>query len=216
MDDRRYDIQVKRLLESPETLALVLYLIMMKKYGEEWIGWEPLTLYLELREDFKAEPSVETMDRLSAVQLVLGSGSFYADLYGFLGVCNTFSSGAPSFAVLDPVTIPEATWAMVEVGMLREPADFAPTVVAYVKTMLEIEGLDDDPPEVLQDIVAPAPEDPNSSAEYADMILHQENHDSVEQFIDDQLGLMIGQLNGIGLDDEFLKLTAQHAAQEVL
>jgi len=212
VDDRRYSIQVKRLLESPETMALALYLILSKKYGEEWIGWEPLTIYLELREDFSAEPAPEVMDRINAVQLIMGTSSFYDDLYGFLGVCNTLASGSPSFAVFDPVTTAEATWAMTEVGLLREHMEFAPTIRAYIEQALEIDGLADDPPMVLQDVIAPKPEDPNNAAEYADGILHAENLDSLEQYIDDQLGLIVAQLADLGLDDEFIKLTAQAGA----
>lgn len=211
MDDRRYDIEVKSLLESPETMAFTLYLVMNKKYGEDWLGWEPLTVYLELREDFNAEPSPEVMDRLNAVQLLMSTSAFYDDLYGFTGVCNTLADGSPSFTVLDPATTAEITWAMTEVGMLREPLPFAPTIIDYVKTTLEMEGLDGDPPEVIADIVAPAPEDPNSAAEYADGVLHKQNKDQLEIFIDDQLQLIIAQLTNVGLNDEFLEQLALEA-----
>lgn len=211
MDDRRYGIEVKSLLESPETMALTLYLVMKKKYDEDWLGWEPLTVYLELREDFSSEPAPEVMDRLSAIQLIMSTSAFYDDLYGFIGVCNTLASGSPSFSVLDPATTAEITWAMTEVGMIREHLPFAPTIIDYVKTMLEMEGVDDDPPEVIADIVAPAPEDPNSAAEYADGILHMQNKDSLEIFVDDQLSLIIAQLQQLGLDDEFLEQLAMEA-----
>jgi len=197
---------VKRLLESQETMALTLYLILMKKYGEEWLSWEPLTIYLELRDDFSCEPSTVTMDRISAVQVLMTSSSFYTDLYGFTGICNTLAEGTPSFSLINPVTVAEAAWAVTEAGLLREPLPFAPTIRSYVKVILEMEGMEKDPPEILLDIVNPAPEDPNSAEEYADNILHMENLDSVEQFIEEQLGLIVGQLAGIGLDDEFTAL----------
>jgi hypothetical protein len=215
VEDRRYGIKVKRLLESPETMAMVLYIVLSKKYGEEWLSWEPLTIYLELREDYSAEPAPEVIDRISAVQIIMTTSSFYDDLYGFMGVCNTLASGSPSFSMFDPVTTAEAVWAVTEVGMLREPEPYAPTIIAYMKKMLEMDGLQDDPPEILSDVIAPKPDDPNNAAEYADMVLNMENKDSVEQFVDDQIGLIVGQLSGLGLDDEFMALLAQEQPQEV-
>lgn len=204
MPESRYDIMVKRLLESHETMALTLYIVLSKKYGEEWLSWEPLTVYLELRDDFSCEPSTVTMDRINAVQLLMTSSSFYTDLYGFTGICNTLSEGSPSFSLINPVTVAEAAWAVTEAGLIREPEQFAPTIRSYIQVILEMEGLAKDPPEILADVVGSQMPDPNSAEEYADMVLYKENLDLIEQFIDENLGLIVGQLAGLGLDDEFM------------
>lgn len=213
MDDGRYAVEVKSLLESPATMAFTLYLVMHKKYDEEWLGWEPLTVYLELRDEFRAEPATEVMDRLSAIQLVMSTSSFYDDLYAFMGVCNTLADGSPSFDVLDPATVAEMAWAMTEIGLMREHVPFAPTIVDYMKNMLEMEGLDDDPPEILQEVVMPTPDLGDSAAEYADSILHMQNKDAVELFIDEQLALVIAQLRNLELDDEFLAALADETSE---
>ena len=209
MEDRRYGVEVKSLLESPSVMAFTLYLVMQKQYGDDWLSWEPLTVYLELREDFSCEPSVEAMDRLNAVQMLMTSSAFFDDLYGFMGTCNTLADGSPSFDLLDPATSAEIAWAMTEVGLMREMEPFAPTIVDYVKTMLEMEGIDDDVPEILADIVAPSPNLDTDAAGYANEVLRSNNKDKVELFVDDQLGLIISQLTNLELGDQFLTLLAE-------
>ena len=64
-------------LESPQTLATVAHAIAKDKYGEEFYLWDPVTVYLELQADFRADVCTQVIDRLSAVQIVMTSDAFF-------------------------------------------------------------------------------------------------------------------------------------------
>lgn len=69
MSTHRERFLVKEALESPETLAAVLYFIVKDTFGDDAFFWDPTTLFLELKDEFGATPASEVMDRLSAVQV---------------------------------------------------------------------------------------------------------------------------------------------------
>ena len=132
----------KLALESPQTLATVVHAIMLDQYGQAVYDWDPVTCAMEVSEDFKAEVCTPAMDRWCAMQAVMGSDAFFKRLDVFLNVCNTLSSGSPSFLVFDPVTPEEAAWAVAEVSMNRDMLPFSYSIRQYMRQQLEADGFD--------------------------------------------------------------------------
>lgn len=134
----------KLALESPQTLATVVHAIVLDQYGQAAYDWDPLTVALELREDFQAEICTEAMDRWCAIQAVMGSDAFFKRLDVFMNVCNTLASGSPAFEVFDPVTSEEAAWAVAEVAMNRDVLPFGYSIRQYMRQQLSADGFDVD------------------------------------------------------------------------
>ena len=132
----------KLALESPQTLATVVHAIMLDQYGEAVYDWDPTTCAMEVADDFKVEMCTQAMDRWCAMQAVMGSDAFFKRLDVFLNVCNTLSSGSPSFLVFDPVTAEEAAWAVAEVAMNRDVLPFSYSIQQYMKQQLSADGFD--------------------------------------------------------------------------
>jgi len=127
-------------LESPQTMAVVLYTLLNSHYGEDWLEWDPVTIYLELREDFGAEPSSETMDRISALLIALDTGEFFSRYEAFAAITHAFNDGAPSFSMFDPVESEEIGWAITELALIRDLLPFGYSVREYIKTALQLDG----------------------------------------------------------------------------
>ena len=134
----------KLALESPQTLATVVHAIMLDQYGQAAYDWDPVTCSMEVAEDFQAEACTQVMDRWCAMQAVMGSDAFFKRLDVFMNVCNTLSSGSPSFLVFDPVTPEEAAWAVAEVSMNRDVLPFSYSIQQYMRMQLEADGFDPD------------------------------------------------------------------------
>lgn len=134
----------KMALESPQTLATVVHAIVLDQYGEQAYDWDPVTVAMELKDDFKADICTPAMDRWCALQVVMGSDAFFKRLDVFLNVCNTLASGAPSFEMFDPVTSEEAAWAVAEVAMNRDVLPFSYPIQMYMRQQLTADGFDVD------------------------------------------------------------------------
>ena len=194
----------KMALESPTTLGTVIHAIVIDQYGEEAYGWDPMTVYLELRDDFAAETCSEVMDRWCAIQILMTTDAFYSRLDAFLNICNTLASGSPAFDVFNPVTPEEAAWGVAEAALNRESLPFAHAVKKYVRASLKDEGYTEDSfPPIFAEIFAKAPSaddtrdaiEETKSAEPG--LAEIGNNENLDAYIADQMRDMVSQFNAI-------------------
>jgi len=206
MSDFKDKLLVKELLESPETLATTLYLIVQSHFGDDAFFWDPSTIFLELRDEFNAEPSTEVMDRIAAVQVVVTNDAFFNEPDAFINICNTFADGSPSFSVFNPAEPEEIAWTLVEVAFIRDLLEFGYGVKKYIKKMLEIDGYVADYPEIFDVALG---ESPSRLAviDEAHNASRSDQRGVVEQFVDDNLKSLMYQVNKVGsLSAQFWKL----------
>lgn len=139
--------------QNPEANATVLLAMLISKYGEEALDWDPLTIRLEIQDDFRVEPASEVMNKLCAMQIVMSSADFFERIDAFINVCNTLSEGDPFFEVFTPLESEEIAYAIATVAMNRDMLPFNPTIKRYVKEMLKADGFtEDDYPEIFAPI----------------------------------------------------------------
>jgi len=185
----------KSAIESPETLATVIHALLLQQYGEDIYTWEPLTISLELRDDFGAEINSQTLDRWSAMQVVMVNDAFFKKLDGFLAISNTLAEGIPFFDMFNVVTTEEAAWAVTEVSLNRELLPFSYPVRKYIRMLLEHDGYSEgNYPQALEEALAL--DQPDAVAIRRDLA-GAENKDNTEKFIDEQLKILVYQFNQI-------------------
>lgn len=193
------------LLQSDETLATVIHAILRDKYGEEVYSWEPLTVALEVKDDFGVDMATGVMDKWCAMQVVMGSDAFFKRLDAFLAVCNSLAEGVPFFDEFNPVTVEEAAWAIAEVGMNRDMLPFSYPIRAYLKLMLKSEGFNDDTfPPIFKEVFEKEP----SAADVRAGVAALGNNNNIGAYIKDQIRDLAAQFNSIPdmskVDDEIL------------
>ena len=182
----------KTLLESTETIATVIHAILRKQYGDDVYDWDPLTVAMEVRDDFSAEISSESLDRWSAIQVSLTTDAFFNQLDAFMGICNTLADGEPFFQIFDPVTTEEAEWGITEISLNRELLPFSYPIKYYLKQIIKADGFtpEDAPPAIREALEAkPAALDIRRGLEA------QENASNIELYTQDQLRDMVSQFN---------------------
>ena len=181
-------------LQSTETLATVVHAIIVDKYGEEAYDWDPVTVFLEAKDDFNAEMSSQVMDRWCAMQVVMTSDAFFKRVDAFLNICNTLADGSPAFSSFNPVTAEEAAWAISEVALNREMLPFSYAVKKYLKMTLEEYGYSEKRyPKVFEEVFGRQP----SSADFREGLATVGNDSNIELFISEQFGDMVSQFNKI-------------------
>lgn len=192
MSTHRERFLVKEALESPETLATVLYFIVKETFGDDAFFWDPTTLYLELRDEFGAEPATEVMDRLSAVQVLVTGDVFFQDPSAFINMVNTFADGSPSFSVFNPAESEEIAWTIVEAALIRDILPFGYNIKQYVKKMLELDGYGGDYPDLFDEILGENPDRKDIIDEAMD---HEDQRGLIEDFVNDNLKSLLYQAN---------------------
>ncbi|HSW48959.1 MAG TPA: hypothetical protein VLH09_02240 [Bryobacteraceae bacterium] len=132
-----------RLLESPDTRATVLHVILLAAYGQDIYTTDPLALYRQLEEDFGIRLPVEAENRINALFLALTTDAFYLDAEAFSAVASALYGGDigdDAEDMFDALTVPEICWALYEVKLNREEEDeLAPPVLALVTETLQRE-----------------------------------------------------------------------------
>jgi hypothetical protein len=184
---------IKTALESPETYATVLHAIIRRQYGDDAYDFDPLTVELELGDDFSAEIAVEAINRWSAMQVVMGSDAVFTRLDAFMGVCNSFAEGYPYFSVFDPVTTEEAAWGLAEIALNRDVLNFGYDIKTYLKRILTADGYSETRyPDIFGLVFG------GLTGHQARQIVKQPtNRDSISDYISDELKTMSTQLLAI-------------------
>lgn len=213
--DRDYRLAVKSALETAETLTTLLYVLIRNTYGDEAFDWDPASLYLELREDFNAEPATEVMDRISATQVLVTTDAFFERPDAFINICNTIADGSPSFSVFDTATVEECAWGLVEVSLIRDLLPFNSAVKRYVRHILLQDGYDSvNPPEIFTEFFDATP-DAEELVDAAQEMSPSENAGVLAEYVDEQMQILVHQFNEIpGMADDLMRLLDEKDQEE--
>lgn len=134
----------REMWQNPEADATVLNAMVLTKYGEEALDWDPITIQMEIQDDFGVTPASEAMDRICAMQVVMGSGDFFGRVDAFRNIVNTIADGQPFFQTFTPLQAEEIALAIATVGMNRDMIPFAPSVRELVRLSLKGDGYGED------------------------------------------------------------------------
>lgn len=130
----------REMWENPEADATVLNAMVLTKYGEEALDWDPLTIQMEIQDDFGVTPASECMDKICAMQIVMGTADFFNRVDAFRNIVNTVANGDPFFQTFTPLQAEEIALAVATVGMNRDMLPFAPAVQELVRLSLKGDG----------------------------------------------------------------------------
>lgn len=157
--------------QNPEADATVLNAMVLTKYGEEALDWDPITIQMEIKEDFNVSPASEVMDKICAMQIVMGTGDFFNRVDAFRNVVNTIANGQPFFQTFTPLQAEEIALAIATVGMNRDMMPFSPSVKELVRLSLLGDGYDDDEfPPILTCVFDKKPSDKKIRGQLTDLI----------------------------------------------
>lgn len=188
--------------QNTEADATVLTAMLISKYGEEALDWDPLTIKLEIQADFHVTPPEEVMNKICAMQIVMASSSFFDRIDAFLNVCNALSEGDPFFEVFAPPETEEIAFALATVGMNRDLLPFSPTIQRYVKEVLKADGFDEDNfPPIFSAIFDKAPSAKEVREDVSQLILGktaaETNGKNISEMLSSHIGVMFDQFNKV-------------------
>lgn len=134
----------REMWENPEADATVLNAMLLSKYGEDALDWDPITIQMEIQDDFGITPARQVMDKICAMQIVMATGDFFNRVDAFRNIVNTIANGEPFFQTFTPLKAEEMAIALATVGMNRDLLPFAPAVQELVRLSVKKDGYDDE------------------------------------------------------------------------
>ena len=206
--------QASAALQSPESCATVLHLICMRAFGEEYLGWDPTTVALEIRDEFQVEAADEVLNKICAVQLLLATGGFFDRLDAFMAIVSSLAVGDPQFQVLDPPTAEEIAWGLAEASLLRELKPFSYAVKRFVRQTLSEDGYSDgERPAIFAEVFDSKP---SASTIKGTLTAADKNDSNIDEFIGAQLQELGAQVTEVFGPDERERLFQTRATEESL
>ena len=161
----------REMWENPEADATVLNAMVLSKYGEDAIDWDPITIQMEIQDDFGVTPASEVMDKICAMQIVMGTGDFFRRVDVFRNIVNTIANGQPFFQTFTPLKAEEMAVAIATVGMNRDMLTFAPSVQELVRLSIINDGYDDEQfPPIFSCVFDRKPSDVKVRSKLSDLI----------------------------------------------
>ena len=145
------------LLEDKNTFTTTLMAIMYQEYGTEFLDWDPLTINLSIKRDFKVTPSQDNKDKIQAGSIIIGDVSFYQDFEVFATACGVVAMSGYSTDTLVPPDLDDVAWTCLEAKLLDDEFSgnmFSDDIKRYVGILLDEEGIYD-PPSLLDFAVYP-------------------------------------------------------------
>lgn len=166
----------REMWENPEADATVLNAMILSKYGEEALDWDPLTIQMEIQDDFGVTPASEVMDKICAMQIVMGTGDFFRRVDAFRNIVNTISNGQPFFQTFTPLKAEEIAIAVATVGMNRDMLPFSPSVQELVRLSIIKDGYDDEQfPPIFSSVFDRNPSEAKVRSQLSDLLGRQES-----------------------------------------
>jgi len=149
-DDRtRVDVEAAprlpttiNLFQHPDAHPFVLDLALLKKYGPEWMQWEPEVLELRILSDFRTNSLSDlNADKLMAIASVHLRDEFWKEWQVFTPIALALAGYAPDFQVMQGITVPQALIAVDIVNRLRADVPWSLEMKTYLSVVHLHDGM---------------------------------------------------------------------------
>ena len=194
------------IFQDPETLTSTVILFLVDRYTADVLTWDPETIALEVRDDFRTDINPAVLDKIAVGQLLLTTNLFHASLPDFINFCNVMNNETGLKYSWSPADSYEMTWAVAEEQLLvNEKEEFAADIQAYITTILRDEGVLS-PPDSLAFISTDSLAGSQIAKISEDPVLYQASYeeaiatsDSLQKYLDIQFAKLKEQLSRLPL-----------------
>jgi hypothetical protein len=139
--------KMQAIIEDPTTFGTAILAIVLDNYGTDAFAWEPLSLRMQLKEDFGADLSKLNEDKLWGLIVALTTNQFYLSYEIFSQTCKALNGDQANFSVFSPADPEDLAWGVTEV-LLNDKQDksagnteFSHEVAGYTGVILSQNGI---------------------------------------------------------------------------
>lgn len=121
----------KQAFTHRDTHPLVLNLLMISEFGPDYLGWEPETCWLEVRNTWGGSISELNRNKIQAVRTCHTSDLPYKRWNVFDNVCAGLVGSSPRFDMIQKPSPHRAALALEVLSQIKEDVEFSPEVIKY-------------------------------------------------------------------------------------
>jgi len=140
-------LSVKSAFSRRDIHPILLGVLLLDKYGPQWLGWEPETLWQEIESDFGATPGVHTRNKINALKTAHVVDSPWIAWEVFNAVVHAFTDNIPNFRVLHRPTPSQIVSAVTMMNRIKK-SPFSDEVGRYIAACFLDDGVFFLPPPV--------------------------------------------------------------------
>jgi len=124
-----------------DTHPLVLSVLLLSKYGPEWLTWEPETLWQEIESDFRVTPSVYARNKINAMKTMHVVDTPWTEWEVFNQVVMAMTDVIPDFRVLQKPSPAQVIAGVDVMNKIRIDASYSEEVARYIAACFLTEGV---------------------------------------------------------------------------
>lgn len=135
-------IRAGNLFQHHEAHPYVLGLVLLQKYGPEWMEWEPEIVVARILHDFQTNSVSDlTMDKIQAVKTLHYADSYWTRWEVFLACTMPFTNLHPDFQVLQVPTAAQCAVSVHIASKIRNDVPWSDEVKAFIASAVKFDGV---------------------------------------------------------------------------
>jgi hypothetical protein len=135
-------VTLDNIWRHPDAHPLVLDMLLLQKYGPEWLTWEPETLQVGIPDSFKtASVSDLNLSKVQALKVLHLVDSYWERWEVFLPCTMAFNNEFPDFDVMQVPTVAQVLVSCDIAGRIRDDTAWSSEMKAYIAVVYEHDGI---------------------------------------------------------------------------
>jgi hypothetical protein len=135
-------VTAENLFQHPDTHPIMLDLVLLRKYGPEWLEWEPETLELRIPFDFKGQNISDiNMHKVQACKTLHFNENFWSEWEVFVWCCMAFNGVPPDFEVMQVPTVAQCMVAVDVANKIRDDVQWGQEMNDYIEQVHMHDGI---------------------------------------------------------------------------
>jgi hypothetical protein len=139
-----HDKLAREALRLDETCASACMKAMFCLFDNDWLNWEPQTLWIELNHQ-KVDVPIGNRSQIMAARSLLTTGRFWYDANAFEATCIAFNNEEPTYMGIEDAPVVYINWAVFEANLIhqeyeKETLEFDREPISYTAVQLYREG----------------------------------------------------------------------------
>ena len=123
-------MSVSGVLSSPESPPTALARALSKAFGEAWVGWEPIVLWTEIKEDTGVDLSRAHKDAIMAIRLCMTTNLPWTDWRPFLATVKALNGNEVNPQVVSPLSLSDLAYGIDLMRRLKPSQEFSDEVMS--------------------------------------------------------------------------------------
>ncbi|MCH8348066.1 MAG: hypothetical protein IH901_06200 [Proteobacteria bacterium] len=130
------------LFQQPEAHPTVLDLVLLRKYGPEWLTWEPETLAWRIPQDFRSSGVSDlNMHKIQAMKTLHFNDDYWMQWEVFNWCLQPFNNQYPNFDILQVPSTAQIAVAVSTAADVRGDAHWSDEVEQFMRSVCRFDGI---------------------------------------------------------------------------